>query len=400
MSATTTRSARPSPRVAITREEPIYHPGRPYGFFADTFRSRFLSDEQSRARLERHADEIRVEARAQRTQAPEIRSVGGDTVPVSYERRSWLDLGQGGYGTPPLWLIQDTAVAPRPERCLAGLIDSAPLPRGCSSVNVPRLTQGTSVGVIAPATPGSSTDILDAATSSRVVEISGTEDVPIQLLNQSPTSPLAAHLDRVLMKDLTSAYDAQLEGQLIIGVGGTGPGAQLLGVTNVPGAGSVSYTSGSPTAIGAYPIVGQALGTVSDARKIKPEALLMRFGRWVWFTTSEDEEGRPLGCPDSHQPAPITAPGLPDPIGSLVNVPAFGSEAIGTGANADVIIACRPSDLLLWESAPRLDIFDEVLSSTMEVRVQLRCYAAAITGRWPSGICVLGGTGLAVQTNE
>jgi hypothetical protein len=173
---------------------------------------------------------------------------------VEYERRSWLDLGQGGYGTPPAWLIADTATAPRPERCLAGLIDSAPLPRGCSSVNIPRLTTGTSTSVTRPATPVTDTDILDAATSSRVVEIVGHSDVPIQLFDQSPTIP-GAHLDAVLGRDLTASYDASLEAQVIAGTGGSGPGAQILGVLNA-GGGSVTFTSGTPTATGMYPFFG------------------------------------------------------------------------------------------------------------------------------------------------
>jgi Phage capsid family len=406
MSTTTTaelrtRIARTSPRVSISREERTYHQGRDYGFFRDSFRAKFLSDADALARLERHAKETTVEARTNATRAPERRSVGGSSVSVEYERRSWLDLGSGGYGTPPLWLIADTATAPRPERCLAGLIDSAPLPRGCSSVNIPRLTTGTSTGVTAPATPATSTDIQDAATTSRVVEIAGTEDVPIQLFDQSPTIP-GAHLDAILGRDLTASYDASLEGQLINGTGGTGPGAQILGVLNA-GGGSVTFTSASPTGATMYPYFGNVASYVADTRRVRGEAWLARGARHAWLSSSEDASFRPLEVPLTAQ-AIINDPTKPNPLASVINYPLFTSEAIpvtlGTGANQDAVLMVRYSDMLLWESSPHLDIFDEVASGTLEIRLQLRCYAAAILARYPSGICALTGTGMTVPAGE
>jgi HK97 family phage major capsid protein len=403
MSTTTTtraRSAR-SPSVTITREERTYRPDGQHGFFRDSFRAKLLSDDDARARLERHATETAVEARTNATRAPERRSVGGETVNVNYERRSWLDLGQGGYGTPPAWLIQETATAPRPERCLSGLIDSAPLPRGCSSVNIPRLTTGTSTAVTPPAAPVTETDIADAATTSRVVEIVGHADVPIQMFDQSPTIP-GAHLDAVLGRDLTSAYDASLEAQVIYGTGGSTANAQILGVLNC-GGGAVTYTSASPTGSAIYPYFGSVAGYVADNRRVRGEAWLARGARHAWLASSEDASARPLEVPLSAQ-AIINDPTKPNPIGSIINYPLFTSEAIpvtlGTAANQDAVLMVRYSDMLLWESSPRLDILDEVLSSTMEIRLQLRCYAAAILARYPTGIAVLGGTGMTVPTGE
>jgi hypothetical protein len=51
--------------------------------------------------------------------------------------------GQGGYFSPPLWLIDHFAGAPRPMRSLAALIPNLPLPRGASEVKLPRMTTGT-----------------------------------------------------------------------------------------------------------------------------------------------------------------------------------------------------------------------------------------------------------------
>lgn len=252
-----------------------------------------------------------------------------------------------------------------------------------------------------PSTVVSDTDLTDAATSSQVVTIAGHADVALQLIEQSGRN--GASFDAVVWRDLLSSYDAQLEAQLLNGSGGIGPAAQLNGLMTASGTGAIAYTSGSPTASLLFLPLGQAYGYVSDNRRIHPEAWLCRGGRWAWIETSEDTAGRPLGVPMTAGSI-VANPAQPDPIGGLIGQPVFGAEAIpttlGTGGNQDAIIACRPSDMLLFEGAPTVHVFDEVLSGALQGRVQLRCYVAAITGRYSSSIAVVTGTGLVVPTNE
>lgn len=359
-------------------------------------------------RVERHGREMTVELRA-RASRGEQRSRGDATAPfATFERRAPnLTAGQGAEFMPPLWLVDLTATAPRPQRTIADLVPSFPLPSGVSSVNIPYIATGLVAQTTAPTAPSASVDLTEGVTTSRVVPIHGFADVPLQMLEQSGAA--GAALDVIVWRDLLSAYDAQLETQITSGPGSTNVGsftsdAQLLGITNVPGGGNVTYTSASPTATGAYPYLGQAFGTVSNARKIRPECWIMRGGRWVFFATGEDADGRPLGVPDAHNPAPETPDGDPDPVGALVGLPVFTSEAIsttlGTAGNQDTVIAFRPSDCLLWEGVPRLGVFEEPLSGSLGARVSLRVSAAFIAGRLPSGICTVTGTGMTVQTNE
>jgi hypothetical protein len=408
LAALDARSRTRSDTFHIVREPLTYdrlaNPGN--SWIADHYRAQ-RGDTASQARLTRHGREITIEMRARTGRATERRR--GDALPTaSFERRAPnLSETQGAEFTPPLWLVELTASSPRPQRTIADLVPSFPLPEGVASVNIPIITTGA---VAQPATPTAAmpaVDLTDGVTSSRVMPIEGFCDVPLQLLEQSGTA--GAALDVVVWRDLLAAYDAQLEEQLTAGPGGASvgafaPGAQLLGVANVPGAGNVPYVSSTPTPIGVYPLLGQAFGTISNARKIRPECWLMRGGRWAFFVTGEDADGRPLGVPEAHNPAPTTPDDMPDPVGALVGIPVFTTEAIsstqGPGANQDTIIALRPSDCLLWEGAPRLAVFDEVLSGSLGARIAMWASAAFIPARLPSGICTITGTGMTVQSHE
>ncbi len=161
---------------------------------------------------------------------------------------------------------------------------------------------------------------------------------------------------RVIFKDLVSAYDSDLEGQLFAGTGGTGPYAELQGVLSLTGITNVTYTDGSPTATEMYASIGQTLGAaVAGSRKARPQAIFMRFGRWCFFVFGEDVRIDRSACRTRPQSAPITPDGVPDPVGALGGVPVFSSEAIpvnlGAGGNQDAIIACRPSDMILFEGS-------------------------------------------------
>jgi hypothetical protein len=91
-----------------------------------------------------------------------------------------------------------------------------------------------------------------------------------------------------------------------------------------------------------------------------------------------------------------TGPGAFD----LLAYPVETDDAIPTnigGTGQDIIIACRPSDWLILESERHVQVMPEVLSGTLEVRLQLRRYVAALL-RQPTSVAYLTGTGLAVQS--
>lgn len=341
-------------------------------------------------RLRRHGEEM-AHLTQRRTQQSLQRMQDAD---LEYRVNPDTTAGTGGYLTVPLWINQMFATAPRPGRVLAALIKAAfELPAGVSSVNVPIITKGT---VVAPAVDDgavASQDITDAPGSSTVATLAGQADMPMQMLEQSPAG---AHLDWVIFTDLAAGYDADLETQLLNGLGAAS--RQLLGALNVLNTVGVTYTDATPTGSLLYPSLGKAMARVGNNRSLPPECFLMRTARWGWIATSESTAGLPFNLPSFYMGDNDTTP---DPLAGVGGLPVFADDALpatlGAGGNQDVIVALRPDDLILLEGIPETVVQQEVLSGTLGARFQMHNRVAAITNRYPSGISPITGTGMVVQ---
>lgn len=360
--------------VEVLREPLTYERHASSSYFADLALAQ-AGDRRASARLDRHAAEMRVEM-------PK-REMRGFVLPDDIEVRATPDRtpGQGGYFSPPLWLIDQFATATRPERVLARLVPQFELPAGAQSINLPLLTKGTKTQSAQDLAAVPDQDITDSPASSPVVSIAGQADVSLQLLEQSPRG---AHFDWVTFRDLTEDYDAQLEALVLAG---TGTGGQFYGITTPTSINTVTYTDSTPTGPEMFPLLGQALARIGNNRKRPPEAWLSTTSRWAWLGTQEDNANRPLVLTSSE--------GL-DSIGSIVGVPAHLDEAIPITNSQDMLIACRPSDMLLLESTPQAAVMLEPLSGELGARLQLHAYAAFIN-RYPSGVSVVNGSGMTVQ---
>ena len=323
--------------------ELVYTPTSGHSYYRDLH---FRDQGGAQGRLDRHAKQMRHVTKERQERALRLQRSGAFEFRVEPNRTD----GQGGYFSPPAWPNQLFATANRPGRVLADLMPSFPLPAGVSSVSLPIIGAGSTVATAPDNAPAPSQDITDSPGSSSVTPLSGFVDVSLQLLEQSPAG---AHLDWAIFMDLSEATDADLEAQLI---SGTGTGAQLLGITNVvSGTNAVTFTNASPTGALMYPFLGQVFAQISNNRLRHPQCWLMRGARWAWLKTSEGSDGLPfdiggtsyLGSTDD----------TPDPIGGLIGLPVFLDEAItatqGTGGNQDVVIALRPSDLILLEGIRR-----------------------------------------------
>ena len=386
-----------SPTVTVRSEPFTYHRHSRTSFFRDMLLE--TRDPAAGDRLRRHRQEMDVVSREREERAWRALRSGDFEYRVEPNRTD----GQGGYFSPPLWLNELFATAPRPGRVLADLIRGHfDLPVGVSTINLPVILSGTAAQPVADTQAVPDQDVTDSPGSSAVVTISGQADSALQLLEQSPAG---AHLDWAFFQDLTSSYDADLEAQLLVGLGANYN--QLLGVTNADTA--VAYTSGSPTGAGMYPVFGKAAGTLADSRNLPPEAWLMRTARWSWLMTQEDSTGLPFGV--FTQFFLGNEEGTPDPIGGLLGFPVFLDDAIpanstlGAGGytttpagTQDFVVALRPSDLILFEGQPQVNVYREPLSGSLGARIQLHNSVAAITNRFPAGIVTVGGTGFVVQS--
>jgi HK97 family phage major capsid protein len=389
------RAQQADSRIVVLGEDLTYRHGGEHSYFADCAKASVQGGGSPAAakRLERHAQEMAVEIpRFEARQS--LRSSGPDGTRFEKRVNPNRTPGQGGNSAPPLWLIEDFATAPRPSRILADLAVGYPLPDGVSSVNVPRLVTGVATVVARDGAAAADADIADAATTSPVVPLSGSVDVPLQLLEQSPKN---ASFDQVVFADGSAAYDAQLEALLMNGSGSNG---QFYGLLNVPNINAVTYADASPTGSELWPFLGQAAARIGNNRLLPPEVWLMRTARWAWLGGSEDAQQLPI-APPSEPPEMVQGAG-PKSVATILGWPLYCADAIpatlGSTGNQDAILACRPSDVLTWESRPRLSIDYQSLSGTMQVRITVRGSAAAICGRYPQGISAITGTGTVVQS--
>ncbi|MFB7907650.1 phage major capsid protein [Kitasatospora sp. NPDC056076] len=396
--------------VTVTSEPKTYERGNGHSYFLDLMRSTVGQGDgdggvtAARTRLDRHRAELDVEMpkRERQRAARAERELRGVDEASTFERRvnpNRVD-GQGGYFVPPLWLVDEYIDLPRFGRTIANSVRNMTLPSGTDSINVPKVATGTAVGVqTADAAAVTSQDLTDTFVSAPVRTIAGQQDIAIQLLDQSPAS-----FDEIVIHDLHADYNQKLDIQV---ANGSGVSGQLKGILNVSGINAVTYTDASPTLPKMYPFLMQALSQSAKNRKMMPNAVFLTPSRWFWMASQLDGQSRPLILPDTSAPwNPLAlqtgGDGVEGPVGRILNFPLLADGNIpsnlGAGSNEERIIIARTSDMYLWEGAMRTRVLPEILSGTLQVRLQIYNYAAFMPDRRPEQISVISGTGVIAPT--
>ncbi|MET9088139.1 phage major capsid protein [Streptomyces sp. NPDC004237] len=393
------------PTVQVISEPMTYERGSKHSYFLDMVRAQLGRGDgdggvsAAQERMRRHAQELDVEMpkrekrRTERAEQ-ELRAVHTGSVFEKRVNPNRTD-GQGGYFVPPLWLVDQYIDLPRFGRTFANTVQNLPLPPGTDSVNVPKVATGTATGMqTADAGTVTSQDITDTFVTAPVRTIAGQQDVAIQLLDQSPVS-----FDEIVFADLIADYNLRLDTQCWSGSGSSG---QLKGVLNVSGINAITYTDGTPTLPELYLPSMQALSQSATKRKMMPTAVFLTPSRWFWMASQLDSQNRPFILPETNAPfnplALQTGGDVEGPVGRMLNFPLLADGNIptnlGAGTNEDRIAAMRTSDLYLWEGSMRTRVLQEVLSGTLQVRLQVYNYAAFMPDRRPETISVISGTGL------
>lgn len=391
--------------VRVVSEPLTYERGNGRSYFLDLARAQVLNDAEARERLMRHAREVEVELpkrerlREQRAQQ-ELRTIPGlpeDRHGSVFERRA-LDRtdGTGGYFVPPLWLIDEYIDLPRWGRPLANAVRNLTLPGGTDSINLPRIKTGTKTDVqTADGAPVASQDLTDDFVNAPVRTIAGQQDMSIQLLEQSPVG-----FDEIVFADLIADYNQRLDLQVI---NGSGTAGQVLGILNVSGINAITYTDADPTLPEMWVPWVQSVSQIASRRKMPATATFVTPGIWFWACSQLDTTNRPLIIPSQdgavNPMALQTGADAEGPVGRLTvgtpvildgNIP----SNLGAGTNETRIITLRTSDLYLWEGSMRTRVLQEVLSGTLQVRLQVYNYVAFMPNRRPEAISVVSGTGM------
>lgn len=415
--AAASAAAEGAPDVRVLSEPRTYRRGARSSFFCDVFMATARGDVDAMTRLQKHSKEQHEELEARRKayerHEQEIREHQFDFVrsgklerdemrrmSLELERRdlSRVD-GAGGEFVPPLWLVDEFVALARAGRVTADLFNGRPLPPGTDSINIPRVTGGAATGVqTADNAAVTEVDPTTASVNVPVRTIAGQVDAAIQLLEQSPIS-----FDEIIFADLIADYNGQVDAQVIAG---TGLNGQLLGMLELTGVNTVTYTDLSPTVPELYPKIADAVARAAAGRKLPPTAIVMNPRRWFWIAAALDAQNRPLVAIN----APVVLPSVAQatdllaegPVGFLLGLPVYIDANVpinrGAGTNEDAIVVSRFLDHWLWESFLRTRVLPEVGSGTLTVRMQVYNYVAGTAGRYPAATSEIEGSGLATPT--
>lgn len=396
--ATSARAARGIADQVTVRSEPLtYHRDRSKrSFFLDLARSKIHGDDEARQRLTRHREEMDVELPAlEADKRKAFRSwIGSEPGATEQRATSRID-GAGGDFVPPIWLMELYAELPRGSRPFADTVRNIPLPGGTDSINIPRITGGTTTAMqTADNAAVSSTDMTTAVVTAPVRTIAGQQDIALQLLDQSPIA-----FDEVVFQDLMADCDAQVDLQCLNGSGASG---QILGILGSGGT-TVAYTDASPTVPELHPKLADAINQAGSIRKRPPSVMIMAWRRWLWELAALDANNRPLVPPEAQFNPLAMAKGLDlggivggqllIPILADVNMP----TTLGAGTE-DKIIVTKADDHLLFEGQLRTRVLPEIGSGTLTVRLQVYKYVAFTAARFPTATTIVGGTGLIAPT--
>ena len=366
-----------SSRVKVNSEARTYEQGNGRSYFADLATSTINQDIDARQRLERHAAEVRMD--------PEYR----DLIRTD---------GNGGYFVPPLWLSDYVELA-RAGRPTANLVTNLPLPPGTDSINVPKISTGTATAIqVGDGSAPQETDLADTSVACGVKTIAGQQDMSIQLFEQSPFN-----FDQIVMADLAADYATKVDVQVLSGSNANG---QVKGIYGVNAVNAVTWTDTTPTVSELYSKLADGIQKIHTNRFQPPTVIVMHPRRWAWMLAAVDSQGRPLVVPNGQGPTNAIAAfgtvGSEQVVGSLQGLPVVTDPSIpitdGTGTNEDSIIVMRAQDCILYESSLRTRVLPEVLSGTMQVRVQVYGYLAFTAERQPKSLTILSGSGFATPS--
>lgn len=371
-----------APSVSVTSEPEVYRRGLGgQSYFKDIYNVRQNGDANAAERLRRN-DRIVSEKRAISTGA-----------------------GAGGEFVPPLWLEDQFIKLARPGRVTANLLPNLPLPAGTDSINIPKINTGTAVNLMSTQNSAvTQTDLSTTSISSSVFTVAGGQTISLQLLEQSPLN-----IDEVVLGDLAAAYAMQLDSLVLSGTGTSGQPTGILTLSGTNAIDCPAPTTGQTLAGQIYKAGANAIQSVTTNRFLPPDTVIMHPRRWYSLLSQVDGNGRPLVVPAAGSPMNTLAQAASDVVaqgyvGTFLGLPVYVDALIpltGTadsGTGEDVIIVCRASDLMLWESDIRAEAFQQTYANQMSVFVRLYNYGSFQAGRYPKSVSVITGSALAAPT--
>jgi hypothetical protein len=359
----------------VGAEKRTYNPDvdkRGTGFAADVVAS-LVGDFDARERISRHTQEERVER-------------GVDQFDVRA-------VGTGAFTgiVVPQYLVDQFAGLPRADRPLADAMRMHDLPDVGMTVNIGKLTTGTSAAEQTSENSAvSETNADDTLLSPAVLTSAGSQTVSRQ------ASERGVGVEDTIIEDLISAQRANLDSIIL--------NKAAVGLTNV--ATSIAYTDGTPTAAELYPklLAGPAAVEASMLNAHPGDVIaVMHSRRWYWLqsqlTSTWPLFGQPgAGVQNAGQNyAERYGNGFRGilPSGTPVIVDNNIATNLGAGTNEDEIYFVSQTESHLWEdpNAPVLIRAEQTNAKTLGIDLVVYAYFAYLFTR-VSHAQKIAGTGL------
>ena len=358
-----------SEAVVEVNEPDMYRKGGDHSFIADAWSSR-QGDYKAQERLNKHQD---------------------------FEAR---DVGTGAFTglVVPQYLIDQYAPIARAGSAFYNAVPKKDLPAYGNKIEISRITTGSQAAEQASENSAvQETNMDDTLLTVNVDTIAGQQDVSRQALERGGQPGFS--MENIIFQDLVAAYFGKLDELMIEGSGSSG---QPLGIRNVSGLNTVTYTDGTPTVGEAFPKLADAVQKVNANRFAPATAILMHPRRWGFFTAGVDGNSRPLVLPAGNNPD--NAVGVGDAaaygnvVGNLLGLPVITDANVtttdGGGNDQDQIYVLKADDHILFEDNLFQLKFEETNAGSLTTKMVVYGYVAFASGRYPTGITKIQGTGL------
>ena len=358
-----------SEAVVEVNEPDMYRKGGNHSFIADAWSSR-QGDYKAQERLNKHQD---------------------------HEAR---DVGTGAFTglVVPQYLVDEYAPIARAGSAFYNAVPKKDLPAYGNKIEISRITTGSAAAEQASENSAvQETNMDDTLLTVNVDTIAGQQDVSRQALERGGQPGFS--MENIIFQDLVAAYFGKLDELMINGSGSSG---QPLGIRNVSGLNTVTYTDGTPTVGEAFPKLADAVQKVNANRFAPAQAIIMHPRRWGFFTAGVDGNSRPLVLPAGNNPD--NAMGVGDAaaygnvVGNLLGLPVITDANItttdGGGNDQDQIYVVKADDHILFEDNLFQLKFEETNAGSLTTKMVVYGYVAFASGRYPTGITKIQGTGL------
>lgn len=306
-------------------------------------------------------------------------------------------VGTGAFAglTVPQYLTDMVARRAQAWKPLAVNMNTHTLPPDGMTVNISRITTGTSTAVQSAENAAvSETNIDDTLLTEDVLTIAGQQTLSRQAIERGTLT------EETVVDDLMRSLATTLDTQLIT--------RATIGLTNV--AQSFSYTDASPTSAELWPKILQGVNGIETTLLNVAAAthVVMHPRRWHWFTSNlsstwpiiadPNVPASTIGIRVSDEYGPSIRGVLPNGLKVIVD----GNIAtnLGGGTNEDEVYIIAQDEAHLWEdaNAPVLIRAEQPAAASLGVLFVVYGFYAFSFRRYANGHAKVAGTGLATPT--